>query len=123
MILESSYIILNKLTFHAYHGVSAQENKVGNTFVVDLRIQTNLTLAVATDQLEHTISYAEIYQAIKEEMNIPSKLLEHACGRIANKLFERFPAIEALEISLAKSNPPMGADIESAAVVIHARRG
>ena len=49
-------------------------------------------------------------------MGIPSKLLEHVCGRIVERLFRDFPAIEEVEIKLSKRNPPMGADIDAAGV-------
>ena len=55
-------------------------------------------------------------------MEIPSKLLEHVCGRIATRLFQEFPGIEEIEIKLSKRNPPMGADIDSAGVEMHCTR-
>jgi dihydroneopterin aldolase len=55
-------------------------------------------------------------------MDIPSKLLEHACGRIVKRLFRDFPKIREIEIKLSKRNPPMGADIDSAGVEMHCTR-
>ena len=55
-------------------------------------------------------------------MSIPSKLLEHVCGRIAKRLLAEFPAIEEIELRLSKRNPPMGADIDSAGVELHCSR-
>ena len=56
------------------------------------------------------------------EMAVPSKLLEHAGGRIVEKLFQQFPTIEEIELRLSKRNPPMGADIESAGIELHCSR-
>ena len=67
--------------------------------------------------------YADVHTAVKAEMDIPSKLLEHVCGRIINRLFRDFPQIEEITLKLAKRNPPMGADIEAAGVEICQRRG
>lgn len=69
-----------------------------------------------------SVSYADIYAALKEEMELPSKLLEHVCGRIVKRLFRDFRKIREIEIKLAKRNPPMGADIDSAGVEMHCTR-
>lgn len=109
--MNTSYIILKDLRFYAYHGVAPQETVVGNEFTVSLRLKTDLFRAAETDRVEDTVNYADLYEAVKAEMEIPSKLLEHACGRIVKRLFRDFPAIEEIEIRLSKRNPPMGADV------------
>lgn len=122
MKINSSYISLENCHFYAYHGVALQETKIGNDFLINLRLKTNISRAIETDDVEDTISYAEIHQVIKDEMAIPSLLLEHVCGRIAQRLFGEFPAIEEIEIKLSKRNPPMGADIDSAAIEMFCSR-
>lgn len=113
-----SYIFLDNMRFYAYHGVGEQENLIGNEFTVSLQLQVDITAASETDCVEDTVSYADVHQAVKEEMAIPSKLLEHVAGRIVRRLLNEFPAIEQVKIKLAKRNPPMGADIEAAGVKI-----
>ena len=120
--LMLSYIYLKDLRFFARHGVARQEQLVGNTFVVNLRVQADFSRAVLTDEVSDTISYADLYTAIKAEMAVPSRLLEHVAGRIVRRLFADFPGIEGIELSLSKRNPPMGADIETAGIEIHAER-
>jgi dihydroneopterin aldolase len=116
MQILSSYITLQQMRFHAHHGVSEQEQKVGNTFVADLKIKTSIDRALLSDALEDTLSYADVYTVVKAEMEIPSHLLEHLCGRITSRLFQTFPQMEAIQIKLTKQNPPIGADISGAAV-------
>ena len=118
-----TYVCLDDLHFFAYHGVAPQETMVGNEYALSLRLKTDITRAMATDDVVDTLNYAEIHQAIKEEMSIPSKLLEHVCGRIVQRLFRDFPALEHIDLKLSKRNPPMGADIASAGVEIHCGRG
>ena len=113
------YIRLEGLKFYAFHGVLPQENLVGANFYVDLKLKTDFTQAAETDKLEGTVSYADIHTAVKEEMSIPSKLLEHVCQRIARRLFHDFPTIETIDIRLNKENPPMGACAESIGVEVH----
>ena len=62
------YILLKDLKFYAHHGVDPQETTVGAHFTVNLKIKTDFTNAMQTDALEGTISYADIYNAVKEEM-------------------------------------------------------
>lgn len=114
--MNTSYIFLKDLRFYAYHGVAPQETTIGNEFTVSLRLKTDIFHAAETDLVEDTVSYADVYEAVKAEMEIPSALLEHVCGRIVKRLFMDFPAIEEIEITLSKRNPPMGADIASAGV-------
>ena len=72
--------------------------------------------------MANTVSYADVHEAIKEEMAIPSKLLEHVCGRIVKRLFHDFPAVESIDLKLSKRNPPMGADLDAAGVEVHCDR-
>ena len=113
------YIRLEGLKIYAYHGVLPQENLVGAYYYIDLKLKTDFTHAAETDELEGTVSYADIFAVVKEEMAITSKLLEHVCQRIASRIFQDFPAIEAIEIRLSKENPPMGASAKSIGVEAH----
>ena len=119
MNINSCHILLKNVLFFAHHGVAPQETVTGNEFYINLRLKTDFKHAAVTDELDDTISYADIYAILKQEMEIPSKLLEHVCGRIATRLFQEFPGIEEIEIKLSKRNPPMGADIDSAGVEMH----
>lgn len=119
----TSHIFLDNLRFFARHGVGRQETLVGNEFTVSLRLKVDIRRAAETDDVADTVSYADVFEAVKAEMDIPSKLLEHVCGRILGRLFRDFPQIEEVTLKLAKRNPPMGADIEAAGVEMCQRRG
>lgn len=111
-----SQIILRNMHFIAYHGVLPQESVIGNEYVVNLTLSVDIHKAMQTDDLNDTINYAEVYETVKAEMLQTSKLIEHVAGRIAHRLLDDFPPIKSVEILLEKLNPPMGADIHSAAV-------
>ena len=122
MRISHGYILLKDLRFQARHGVGAQETLVGNEFTLNLRLRTDLTKAVQTDDVADTLSYADVFEAVRDEMSRPSQLLEHVAGRIARRLFQDFPALDAIELKLMKRNPPMGADIDSAGVELWVQR-
>lgn len=106
MKATSMYIYLEGVRFFGHHGVDPQETIVGANFTVDLKLKTDFTHAAQTDELEGTISYADVHAVVKEEMKTPSKLLEHVCERIGQRLFRDFPTIQEIAIRLSKENPP-----------------
>ncbi len=118
MKLMSSKIYLRNVRFHAFHGVLPQEGIVGNDYLVNLVLDYDFSSAMKTDELQGTLNYAEVYQKVREEMAVPSKLLEHVAGRIAHRLFSDFPEIQKLQLSITKVNPPMGADSDGAGVEV-----
>lgn len=122
MKINNSYIYLKEIRCYAYHGVAPQEKLIGNEYVIDLKLKVDISRASQTDDVEDTVSYADVHELVKTEMAISSKLLEHVGGRIATKLFELFPTIEEIKLRLSKRNPPMGADIDAAGIELHCSR-
>jgi dihydroneopterin aldolase len=117
--LKSGYVCLNGLRFHANHGVLPQERVTGGEYVVSIRAKYLFDKAVQSDDVADTLNYAEMFEIINKEMQTPSCLLEHVAGRIGGSIMEKMPMIEALDVTLEKLNPPMGADIRSASVELH----
>lgn len=117
-MLIDSKIFLRNMRFHAYHGVLEQEQTVGNDYLVNLTVDYDFSCAVKTDELSGTVSYADLFKLVKEEMAKPSKLLEHVAGRIGKRIFSEYPSIEKMQLSITKVNPPMGADCDGAGVEV-----
>lgn len=119
MKLQSSYIYLRDLHFHAYHGVEPQERKVGNDYLLSLRLQYPIDTAMLSDNVLDTINYADVYRIAEQEMQVPSNLLERVAYRMADRIFRRFAFVEAVDIQLTKLNPPMGTNQGGAGVEVH----
>lgn len=98
-------INLKDVRFFARHGVYPIEQEQGNTFIVNITLRGDFTRAVESDDLEDTISYAEVYEVIEEVMNVPSKLLEHVAGRIHQSVMAAFPQIISLRVEISKTAP------------------
>ena len=110
-------IFLSNLDFYAFHGVLEQERIVGGSYLADVVLDVNVTAeAYNYDELSGTVNYAAVYEVVKAEMQVPSKLLEHVVMRIARRLLDEFPLVEHVEICLTKVNPPMGASCKGASV-------
>lgn len=116
MKLASGEIFINRMLFHARHGVGEQERLTGGDFLVSVSARYPLAKAVESDDVADTLNYAELYQIVRREMLIPSRLLEHAAGRIGRSIIEAMPLVEELTVELTKKNPPMGADCDGAGV-------
>lgn len=107
-------ITLTDIEFHAFHGVLPQETEIGGQYVVDISMTVLDEQSTETDSLEHTVNYAEVYEVVKEEMAIPSKLIEHVAGRIARRVRDEFPLVSQVRIILTKKHPPIaGANINA----------
>ncbi|MFR9165326.1 MAG: dihydroneopterin aldolase [Dysgonomonas sp.] len=113
-----SYILLENVKFYARHGVSDQETTVGNSFIINLKINVDISAASVSDNLEDTLNYASVYEVVKKEMDIPSKLLEHVGGRILQSLKKNFPNIKTIELKISKQNPPIRGQVEYASVIL-----
>lgn len=111
-------IKLCNMKFHAYHGVLPQERIIGTDFMVNLQIEADLNKATVSDNVADTINYAKVYDIVKEEITVPSDLIEHVAGRIYTRLKEHFIQITDLEVRVAKLNPPMEGEIEKAEIVV-----
>ena len=119
MKLQSSYIYLRDLHFHAYHGVEPQERKVGNDYLLSLRLQYPIDAAMLSDNVLDTVNYADVYRIAEQEMQVPSNLRERVAYRMADRIFRRFAFVEAVDIQLTKLNPPMGTNQGGAGVEVH----
>ena len=112
-------IFLDEVRFHAFHGVMPQERAVGADFTVWLKVGYDFVKAAESDELIDTISYADLYEVVRAEMDKPSQLLEHVALRIVKAVAARWPRIDTIDLRLAKDNPPMGADCKGAGVEIN----
>lgn len=119
--MTEGFVFLQGVRFYAFHGVMPQERKVGGEFLVDLRVGYPIEAAMQSDEVADTLNYAELYQLVKAEMDVPSKLLEHVAGRIVRKIQDKFPKVSSICLKITKKNPPMGADCDGAGVEVEVR--
>lgn len=111
-------IEIEGMEFYAFHGHFEVEKMAGNRFLVDLKIEANLIKPGQTDRLEDTLDYQKAYLAVKEEMAVPSDLLEHVCQRIISRIKAEFPEVQKVIVKVSKMNPPMGGQIERVSVTM-----
>ena len=112
-------IIVEGIRLYAYHGCMEEEARIGGNYIVDVTLEADLSVAAKTDDLSKTIDYCEVYEIVKTEMAIRSKLIEQVAQRITNSLREKFTTLQHAEVKLTKLNPPINGDVEKVSIVIH----
>lgn len=108
-------IRLQDIEMQAFHGVLPEEKKQGNVFRVNVSLQTPDTAGTKTDLIDDTINYQILYDIVRQEMAVPSNLLEHVAGRIRDAILRAFPNCK-LTVAVSKKNPPLGGHVAWATV-------
>jgi dihydroneopterin aldolase len=111
-------IQIENMEFYAFHGHFKEERIVGNKFLVDLIIETDMKTPAESDNLKDAVNYQRIYDIVKSQMGMKSHLLEHIAGRILDSIYAEMDGIEKVTIKISKMNPPMGGKIGSVSVVM-----
>ena len=104
------------MRFYAHHGCFSQERAIGTHFVVDLSFNTDTTRAEQSDSIADTVSYLDVYQTVKREMQQPSNLLEHVARRVGEAVLKEYPAVTDIKVKISKMNPPLGGQMHSVSV-------
>ncbi len=111
-------IHIENMEFYAFHGHYREEQIVGNRFIVDLTIETDMSVPSKSDNLRDAVNYQKAYQIVKEQMEKKSYLLENIAGRILDALYSEMQGIKKATVKVSKMNPPMGGKIGSVSVVM-----
>lgn len=113
-------IVLNQLDFYGYHGLFPEERKLGQRFLVDLELFTDLKKAGKSDDMNDSIHYGEAFGLVQEIVEGEAKnLIEAVAEEIAKNLFLRFDLLIACRVRVIKPNPPIPGNYESVAVEIY----
>ena len=116
-------IILKDLGFYGYHGVFAEEAKLGQRFFIDLELGVDLSAPATTDRLSTGISYAEIYDVVKSAFETRRmKLLEAVAQNIVDAIFEAFQGVNWVVIRVRKPEAPIAMVRGEAAIELHRQR-
>jgi dihydroneopterin aldolase len=111
-------ISVNGIRFHAYHGCLPEERIIGGEYVVDVVIDTDFTKAALSDELADTVDYCVVYECVKAEMAVPSKLIEHAAQRILVALRAKYEFVKTFSVTVTKLVPPINGAVDSTSVTI-----
>ena len=115
-------IKLENIRVFAHHGRLDEETKIGSDYRVDLEVKANLQVSAVTDKLTDTVDYVFLNRVIKEEMAIPSYLLETVAKRILSRIFNEDTMVQKATVSVSKINPPIGGDVACVTIKMTQKR-
>jgi 7,8-dihydroneopterin aldolase/epimerase/oxygenase len=114
-------ISIEGMRFRAFHGLYPEERILGTDFLVDAFIETDISRATTvvehdTEKLENSVNYQTIFDICEIEMRQPHKLVETVVENILFRFKYQFPKMSEARVRVRKLNPPVGGQVEWAAV-------
>lgn len=111
------------MCFFGYHGVMAEEQTLGQKFILDAVLHLSLRKAGVSDELEDTADYGAVYALIadivtKEKYRLLEALAERLCGAI----FDLCPLVEKITLTIKKPEAPIPGIFDYVGVTIERDR-
>jgi dihydroneopterin aldolase len=110
-------IHLQNMVFYGYHGNLAEENVLGQRFLIDVVLTLDITEAAQTDRLDATVDYQQVYTlcrqiAEKERM----RLLEALANRLIDAILAACPRVTRVDLMVKKPSAPLGGALDYVAL-------
>ncbi|MGB2981741.1 MAG: dihydroneopterin aldolase [Candidatus Zixiibacteriota bacterium] len=117
-LINMGVIRLHNMTFYGYHGVSAAERQTGRRFEVDIELAVDMDKAAASDRLQDTVNYTEVYRTVEELVAQDRfSLLETIAVRLAEEILKKFEPKE-VTVRVRKKIPPVPGNLDHIEVEI-----
>ena len=100
-------ITLTGVVAFGYHGVLEEEKRNGQEFIVDVSIVSDFSRAVATDDVNETVNYAEVAQIAYDTVgNTRFDLIETLAHTIAERILE-LRGVNSVKVTINKPSAPI----------------
>jgi dihydroneopterin aldolase len=100
-------IALQGIDVYAHHGVHPAERELGQRFVIDVELWTDLSASADQDALRHALDYTAVHRSVCETAATTSfQLIEALALQICEGLLRGFP-VEKVSVRVQKPNPPI----------------
>lgn len=113
-------ILIKDLEVYGYHGVYAEENKLGQRFLISADIVTDYAKAAREDDIHGTINYGELCHEL-EKVFLEQKfnLIEAAATALAEYILLTYKGLaKKVTVTLKKPWAPIGKPIDYAGVQV-----
>jgi dihydroneopterin aldolase len=118
MTISDSFITIEGLQVYGYHGVLPIERTVGNMYEISVDLHYDAESAMASDNIDTAINYANVVYEITRAMVSPEQLLEHVAKRIVDRLNSHFEQISSGTLSIKKLKPPINEQMKYVAFTL-----
>lgn len=116
-------ILLEGMVLFGRHGTIAEEQVLGQRFVVDVELRLDLAPAGSTDELSLSVDYSAVATRARELVEGPPvALTETLAERIAAAVLSDHPRVDAVRVRVAKPNVRLGDIVLSGSSVEITRR-
>ncbi|KJS85289.1 MAG: dienelactone hydrolase [Peptococcaceae bacterium BICA1-8] len=116
-------IFLKNLAFFGFHGVMSEEKALGQKFFIDVELSLDLKKAGETDNVKDTVSYADIYQLVKEMVSDNRfNLIEALAENIASEILVKYEEIKETVVLVRKPEAPVPGIFDYFGVEIRRKR-
>lgn len=110
--------------FYAHHGVMQEEHRVGGRFEVDVAMDLDFADAAEADDLSKTVDYELVYRDVHHIVTQNKfYLIERLALLIARQVLDRNHQVDRVEVTVRKSNPPVGGPCDRAEATYSLQRG
>ena len=107
-----AYVRLANMIFYGYHGALAAEKETGRRYEVDCEIETDISRAAATDDLDYATNYLSIYKIVEEFLEQHRyNLVETLAQRLMEEIKRKTKA-SRVTIRVRKRIPPVPGNID-----------
>ncbi len=114
-------IVLQGMHFHGYHGVFAEEARLGAAFVVDLELEGAFT---EEDDLSGTVDYGRVYAQVRAIVTDERfRLIEALAARLGHAVLASEPLVQSLLVRVHKPHAPLPGLVEDVIVEFALARG
>ena len=115
-------VLVERIKFHGYHGLTKLERQIGVRLAVDLSLWIDLEKSARSDSVRHTIDYRKVHERVVALGRGKShKLLESFAASVLDALFDEFKA-ERIAVTVRKETPVLDGIVDSVGVMMERTR-
>ncbi len=121
--MMNDYITVSRLEVYANHGVFPEENKLGQKFVISLKLYLDLSKAGADDDLTQSVDYGQVCRRVCDLAKSDTyKLIEKLSYEITQTLLDEYELLKAVEATVEKPWAPIGLPLDTVSVTVKRAR-
>ena len=119
----SDRIVLSRLAVYAYHGVHAEEERLGQRFYISVACELDLAGAGRNDDWNQTVCYGRLTELVHSiATGRRFKIIEALAETIAAEVLAAFAQVDRVRVTVEKPEAPVPVVMDHFAVEIERRR-